>query len=170
MSDDASVTRGDEGFGAALEALKAASATQVLFRASRLLQAHAIGQMRARMGLETLREAHAQLFPHIDLEGTRLTTLAERLGVSKQAVGQLVEELVGFGVLVRAPDPTDGRAKLIRFREDGPHTLIEGMRLLRGVDAQLEGVIGQEAVAQLRAHLAALVVALERGDLSDTPP
>ena len=161
---------GDGAFEAELEALKAASVAQVLFRAARLLHEHALGQMRARMGLETLREAHAQLFPHIDLEGTRLTTLAERLGVSKQAVGQLVEELVGFGVLVRAPDPTDGRAKLIRFREDGPHTLVEGMRLLREVDAQIEGVIGQEAGAQLRAHLVALVLALERGELSDTPP
>lgn len=152
-------------FGEELEALKAASTAQVLFQAARLLHEHAMEMMRAQLGLDTLRDAHVRLFPYIELEGTRLTTLADRLGVSKQAAGQLVEELVGFGVLERVADPTDGRAKLIRFREDGPHTLVEGMRLLRGVDAQLEAALGPEAVSQLREQLAALVVLVERGGL-----
>ncbi|MEO2006862.1 MAG: hypothetical protein ABGY41_22515, partial [Candidatus Poribacteria bacterium] len=37
------------------------------------------------------------LFPHIDFEGIRLTVLAARLGISKQAVGQLVGELQSMG-------------------------------------------------------------------------
>ena len=70
-----------------------------------------------------IRPAHTALFPHIDLSGTRQTALARRMGVSKQAVGQLVSELEQMGALERVPDPSDGRARLVRFAagEAGPH-------------------------------------------------
>jgi len=72
-----------------------------------------------RRGLETdegsiLRAAHSQVFESLDLEGTRLTTLAERAQMSHQAMGEMVGELVRHGYLERIPDPVDRRARLIR--------------------------------------------------------
>ncbi len=51
----------------------------------------------------------------MDLEGTRPSELARRLGVSKEAIGEPVDEKVATGMVERVTDPTDGRAVLVRF-------------------------------------------------------
>src|SRR4051812_27451098 len=81
-----------------LEAEKARSTLQLLFKAARLLNEQAIARVRSRTKMP-VRVAHTTLLPHVDLGGTRLTDLAARLGVTKQAVGQLVDELVAMGIL-----------------------------------------------------------------------
>jgi DNA-binding MarR family transcriptional regulator len=101
-----------------------------------------------------LRPAHTALFAHIDLEGTRLTTVAARAGISKQAVGQLVNELVEMGALERSPDPEDGRAKLIRFAmRDGELSLMHGMRVLGGLEREIETLLGAESTEHLLTTL-----------------
>ena len=90
----------------------------------------------------------------IDLEGTRLTDLADRIGISKQAVGQLVDELEDLGVLERVPDPDDGRAKLIRFiEEDGEPILMRGLAVLTALESQMEAHIGPRQMKQLHRAL-----------------
>ena len=68
-------------------------------RARSALQAALIGGLRADGSL--LRVAHAQVFEFVDPAGTRLSTLAERAGMSHQAMSELVAELVGTGHLER---------------------------------------------------------------------
>lgn len=138
----------------AIEEQKAASTLQLLFKAARLVNEEAIARLREETGLSGLRAVHTQLFPHIDPEGTRLTTLAERVGVSKQAVGQLVDELEQMGGLVRVPDPSDGRAKLIRFEEGA---LMRGLGFLRQMEAELAREVGEARVGALREALLAIL-------------
>src|SRR5688572_1477271 len=92
------------GFAAELEARKHESTLQLLFKASRLLDESALARVAARTGGPRLRRSHTGLFPHIDLQGTRITDLAERLGVTKQAVSQLVDDLEQLGILARTSD------------------------------------------------------------------
>ena len=80
----------------------------------------------ARRTGQPVRIAHTTVLPHIDLEGTRLTELARRLGVSKQAAGQIVDELEEFGMLERIADPQDARAKLVRFSKKGQAAMLDG--------------------------------------------
>ena len=107
-----------------LEAEKAKRTVQLLFKAARLLNERAIERVRLRTG-QPVRVAHTAVLPHIDLEGTRLTELARRLGVSKQAAGQIVDELEGFGMLERVADPADARAKLVRFSKKGQAAMLD---------------------------------------------
>lgn len=86
------------------------------------------------------------LIPHLELEGTRITTLADRLGISKQAVGQLVDDLEELGVVSRTSDPEDGRAKLVRFTDRGRVGLLEGLALLAELEQELELVVGASAL------------------------
>jgi DNA-binding MarR family transcriptional regulator len=51
--------------------------------------------------------------------GLRLTELAERTHTTKQALGYTINQLEAAGYLERVPDPTDGRAKIIRLTERG---------------------------------------------------
>src|ERR671915_193976 len=64
-------------------------------------------------GYEDTTAAHHPLFENIDPEGTRLTVLAARAGMTHQSMGEVVDVLVRRGYLKRVTDPTDGRAKLV---------------------------------------------------------
>lgn len=140
----------------ALSSAKQRSTLQLLFKAARLLNERAIARVRERTGAD-VRVAHTTLLPHVDLEGTRATEIARRLGVSKQAAGQLIDELVAMGQLERVSDPRDARAKLVRFTTRGRRAMLEGLGVLGELEAELARELGQSRIAALHATLALLV-------------
>ena len=152
----------EDDFLKTFDAAKRASVGQLLMKCGRLFNEQALAKVREETGEDTLRTSHTALFPHIDFEGTRQTVLAAKLGISKQAVGQLVAELEGIGMLERIPDPSDGRAKLIRFSNRGRFGLMQGMKVLAAVEAELEEELGSETMAALHDGLTALHEILER--------
>ena len=144
-----------------LEVEKSRRTLQLLFKAARLLNERAIGEIRARTG-RPVRVAHTAVLPHVDLEGTRLTELARRLGTSKQAAGQLVDELVAMGMLERVPDPRDARAKLVRFSAEGQAGIVEGLGVLRELEEEIRDLVGEAKMRALHEALAAIVARAER--------
>jgi DNA-binding MarR family transcriptional regulator len=156
---------GDEaGFRVRLEAAKGESTLQLLFKAARLLDERALERVSQRKGRPRLRRSHTSLLPHIDLEGTRITDLAERLGVTKQAASQLVDDLEAVGVLAREPDPDDARARRVVFTRLGREGLLEGLALLRDMESELARSIGDESMAGLRRALVAILATLQLPD------
>lgn len=149
----------DPEYSRRLEDAKAASTAQLLFRCARLLNERALAEVRALSG-QPVRAAHTALFPHLDLEGTRPTELARRLGVSKQAVGQLIDELEAMGMVERRPDPEDGRARRVHFSARGREALLHGLGVLRGLEAELAAQIGPAQMQALHGALVALNAAL----------
>lgn len=139
---------------------EARSTLQLLFEAARLLNERAIEQVRRRTK-RPVRVAHTALLPHVDLGGTRLTDLAARMGVTKQAAGQLVDELVAMHQLERVPDPTDARAKLVRFSRRGRAAMLEGLGVLHELEAELSVVLGAPKLRALGDALAAVVASEE---------
>ena len=63
--------------------------------------------------------AHVHITRHLALEGSRLTELAERAGMSKQAMGDLVDQCEAWGLVTREPDARDARARLVKFTPAG---------------------------------------------------
>ncbi len=143
------------GLESALDAAKRASTGQLLMRCARLVNERGLARASTRFGLP-LRASHTTLLPHIALAGTRQTELAERLGVSKQAVHQLVAELEGLGVVERVRDPADARATLVRFTPRGARSLLDGLAVLAEIDREIAGVLGERAAASLHAALTKL--------------
>lgn len=141
----------------ALEIVKRASVGQLLLKGARLLDEQALARINALGPRIQLRPAHTSLFPHIDKEGTRLTELARRLGVTKQAAGQLVSDLEALEVVERLDDPADGRAKLVCFTRKGVEALHHGLSVLRGIEAELERRLGRARMRDLHAALAEVV-------------
>ena len=146
---------------AAFEALKAANLGHLLLKAGRLTDELGLARVREQSGIHSLRPAHMRLLPHIALAGSRSTEIADKVGISKQAVGQLVGDLVKMGTLERVPDPTDGRARLVRFTVAGRHAMVQGLGVLAGVEADVTAVVGAERVARLKSDLAAVLEVLD---------
>ncbi len=157
LAPEAGVEPLDATFRARLADAKAASTLQLLFRAARLLDEEAVRRVAAKKGRPRLRRSHTSLFPHIDLEGTRVSDLAARLGVTKQAVSQLVDDLEGMGVLERTVDPEDARARLVRFTPLGRAGLLDGLAVLSVLERECAAKIGQSRMHALRAALEAVL-------------
>lgn len=135
----------------ALIALRDASIAQLLLRAARRLDEEAVARIAARPGMGNLRRAHTALLPHIGFDGTRPSAIAAQLGVTRQAVGQLVDDLEEFGIVERIDDPTDARAKRVRFTPAGRSAMVDGLEVLgRLMDECLQGVDDADRQTVLR--------------------
>lgn len=151
----------EERARAELARRKHESTIQLLFRASRLLDEQALARLPSEPGRPRMRRSHTALLPHIDLGGTRVTDLAERVGVSKQAVSQLVDDLEAAGVVAREPDPDDARAKRVVFTPRGRAGILEGLALLSTMEAELAAEIGDKPMADLRRALLAILAVVD---------
>jgi DNA-binding MarR family transcriptional regulator len=147
-----------------LGAAKRETTLQVLFKVARLLDDEALARVAQKQGAIRLRRAHTSLLPHLDLEGTRITDLAERLGVTKQAVSQLVDDLEQLGVLARVADPEDARARRVVFTQRGREGLLEGLLVLRALEDELAQAVGTKHMRALREALLAVHDHLEQRD------
>lgn len=131
---------------------------RLLLQASRAFNARAIGSLQAR-GHADLSMVHANLLPHLDVaEGTRMTVLAERAGITKQAVGQLVADLEQAGYVERQPDPQDRRAQRICFTQRGQAYLLDALAVKHQIEAEYRALLGGDW-ERLRASLAAIIAA-----------
>lgn len=140
-----------------LEAAKNASVAQLLFKAARLWNEAAVARLQSE---HPVRLAHTRLFPHIGLAPTRASDIAERAGISKQAVSKTLAELEALGVVERLPDPRDRRARLVQFTPAGVQALLHGLATLQAMEAELRAQLGDPALDALRDHLPALITAL----------
>ena len=82
------------------------------------------------LGFEDISVADSELLPFLEIEGSRLSDLAKRKGVSRQAIHQSVHSLVKRGYLQLVPDPGDARAKIVRHAEKGLR-LLAAMQIVK---------------------------------------
>ena len=102
-------------------------------------------------GFEHVREGHGCVFGFIDIEhGSRLTELAERAGLTKQAVGEAATELERLGYAERIPDPTDRRAKIIKLTPSGIEACLTGRRIFAEIEREWAEELGEELIGGLR--------------------
>ncbi|MEV6065629.1 MarR family transcriptional regulator [Nocardia sp. NPDC052001] len=100
--------------------------------------------------------AQGRLAAQIGPDGTRLTELAERAQVTKQTAGFLVDQLERAGYVERVPDPTDGRARLVRLSERGRRMAEFGNEVSASIEREWAAHLGERRMGQLREVLARL--------------
>jgi DNA-binding MarR family transcriptional regulator len=100
-----------------------------------------------------IRPTHGCVFRFVKGEGMRLTRLAELASMTKQSVGEIVDDLVARGYAKRIPDPEDRRAKLICLTERGEEAQAFGFGLFAEVERRWMDRYGPDRIAQLRAIL-----------------
>ncbi|NIK59075.1 MarR family winged helix-turn-helix transcriptional regulator [Kribbella shirazensis] len=100
---------------------------------------------------------HSAVFAQISPDGSRLTELARKANMTPQAMGELVDELVDMGYVVRRPDPDDGRAKLIVLTKRGRAAVAAGHHTITGIEEHVTEILGERGHRELRRLLSKLL-------------
>jgi len=100
-----------------------------------------------------IRPTHGCVFRFVGGEGLRLTDLSERAKLTKQSVGEIVDDLVERGYAQRIPDPDDRRAKLICLTARGEAAQAHGRKLFAKVEKRWAERYGTERIVALREML-----------------
>jgi len=125
---------------------------QLLLRAFYWMDESLQRNLRARGGPKV---THSQSMVILTIgEGIRRpSAIAERLGVSRQAVHQCLQELVKVGLVELVSDPEDGRAKLARLSKQGMPVRIVANEVLLALETELGERIGKRNLNKLRSAL-----------------
>jgi DNA-binding MarR family transcriptional regulator len=108
-------------------------------------------------GFTDVRQVHLNVLRHIDVpKGARIVDLAARAGVTKGAMGQLVEECARLGLVDLSPDPADGRAKIVAYSKRGRAFMTVTRRSAKRIEADFAELLGPERYARMRDDLAEL--------------
>ena len=109
----------------------------MLFVANRALEQRAFDAVVAA-GITDITLAQARVAARIGPDGSRVSELAEQARVTKQSASFLVEQLEAAGYVERIPDPSDGRARLVRLTA-------RARRVAQAANAEVERVLAEWA-------------------------
>ena len=109
-------------------------------------------------GYGDIRPTHGCVFRFVHEDGMRLTELAAFAGMTKQSIGEIVDDLAERGYVERFPDPNDRRAKLIRLTAKGEQAQAMGRTLFAKLEQRLADRHGPDRVADLRQLLEAIAL------------
>lgn len=132
--------------------------TGLLGLASDAMMAEFLAQVEASE-FGDIRPTHACVFRYVRDSGLRLTEIAELANMTKQSVGEVVDDLAARGYVERVPDPVDRRAKLIRLTERGEEAQAFGFRTFAEIEESWARRHGAERLAGLRETLEEIVAA-----------
>ena len=107
----------------------------------------------AERGYDDFPFASASLLWLLDEGGTRSTVLAQRAGVTKQAMSQLVRLMERQGYLEQVADPADTRAKRVRMTRRGEAVKTACVEVREQLNRKLAKTLGNKPAAQLEANL-----------------
>jgi DNA-binding MarR family transcriptional regulator len=102
-----------------------------------------------------LTASHIHITRHLALQGSRLTELAQRAGVSKQAMGKLVDQCEAWGLVQRVADPQDARARRVLFTSTGMAWLQAFEEAVTQTEAELRAAVGAEVAIVMTLGLEA---------------
>ena len=129
--------------------------SRMLLEAFRALDAEVVAALEAR-GASDLGPRHAAAMLLVERAGNRLTDLADRSGITKQAMMQVVDDLEAMGYVRRSPDPADARAKIVSLTPRGQKERAEAAKAVGSVEAKLKRRLGAGRYDALKATLATL--------------
>lgn len=134
---------------------EAPNTATLLLAAHRAAESQIMGTLRAA-GFDDLTVAQCRLIQRLPTKGIRITDLAEQAQVTKQTAGALIDELERSGYVVRRPDPSDARARLILLSPRGKKLCAAAASEVAAVEAEWRRHVGPEAYEKLRDMLMSL--------------
>jgi len=133
---------------------------RLLFRLFRVMNDETVRRVREEG--HPLQPSFPRLLAYVDEErGSRVSTLAKKAGVTRQAASQLLDEIEAAGCVERRPDPDDGRAVRVHFTPKGRRMLAAGMKAMTDIEADYAGVIGKSELLAVKSSLSRLLASID---------
>ncbi len=104
-------------------------------------------------GFEELRLPHMAVLQFPGPDGVRPGVLAERAGMSKQAMNQLLRSLESLGYIARSDAPGEGRARIVRLTRRGRAAYAQIHEALRDIEREWMTELGPRRFAELKKLL-----------------
>ena len=131
---------------------------RILLRQTTLQTSQALSEQ----GYGDLRPMHLLVIERLFISEARATELAEAIGLTKQATGQILDRMDELDYVQRVPDPSDGRAKVLQLTDRGQRAAQTLRSIADENEEKLLAALGQTRHRQLRAALASLITATQR--------
>jgi DNA-binding MarR family transcriptional regulator len=138
---------------------------RLLGHAMRRFDARVLALMAANVGVPLalsnlaargqVSAAHIHITRHLAVEGSRLTDLASAAGMSKQAMGDLVDQCEAWGLVTRSPDPLDARARRVQFTPMGLAWLDAFRQAVAQAESEFRAAVGDEVATVVALGLEA---------------
>ncbi len=135
---------------------------RLLLRATRAETNEMVSRIRER-GYPDLMVSYPVLLANLDSEGTNITTLAAKAGVTRQAASQLIREIEARGYLDLRPDPNDGRAVIVGRTARGERLLRDALDVVGDLEGEYAEHLGRERFDSMRQSLSILLAQIDPG-------
>jgi DNA-binding MarR family transcriptional regulator len=123
------------------------------------LMAGLFGRIRGELDdgtLGDLRMSHVRVLSAVPPDGINVTELARRAGMTKQGCGQFVTYLSGTGHVSTAPDPADGRVRLVHRSVTGDRVMERVYAALDRIESEFAAEVGPRRFATFKRVMAEL--------------
>ncbi len=145
-----------------LRAFRERTLYRLLIRATRAETTEMVRRIRER-GYLDLMVSYPALLANLDTEGTSITNLAAKAGVTRQAASQLVREIEARGYLERRPDPKDGRVVMVWRTERGQRLLMDALEVVSELEAEFAEYLGRGGFESMKSGLSLLLDHIDPG-------
>ena len=116
------------------------------------IQRRIIRELNA-VGFDGLSMPHMAVLQFPGPDGVRPGALAERAGMSKQAMNRLLQSLEELDYIVRSDAPDEGRARVVRFTNRGRAAYSKVLGILGNIEHEWSAELGSKDFAQLKELL-----------------
>ena len=120
------------------------------------------------MGHTEIQAAHNAVYATLPPEGARSADMAQRSGITRQSMGEIIRDMVRLGSLEMVPDPTDGRAKIVMWTEQGKKIASNGYDHIIELDQLFRETFGDADVDTTYRVLLGIIDMLSP-ELADEP-
>ena len=123
------------------------------------LMAGLFGRIRGELDdgtLGDLRMSHVRVLSAVPPDGINVTQLARHAGMTKQGCGQFVTYLSGTGHVSTAPDPADGRVRLVHRSVTGDRVMDRVYAALDRIEREFAAEVGPRRFATFKQVMAEL--------------
>ena len=107
----------------------------------------------AAAGWERMNRTRSMIMLSVTAGINRPADMARNLGVSRQAIHQLLQGLKDENILELVPDPKDKRAKMVKFSAEADDIRRDAQAILLGIEEEIRKRIGKTAFNGLKQAL-----------------
>ena len=125
---------------------------RLLLNAFSLFEAKVIEALH-REGFAFTRQVHLKVMRHVDREGTRMSELSKRLGITNGAATQAVELCIKEELVEVSADSDDKRVRRVRFTKKGKRFLDTVHSQWDAIESDLQKTLGAHRLTCMRQSL-----------------